>query len=339
MNKLKTYNFPKIDSYINHREGEIKLGEKVDYINDNDPVESQLELSKAKYVVLGIPENLGIKAGLGVRDAAYTWEAALRALLNVQHNRFNKGKKLLILGHLDFVDEENEAAGLNTESAEGIKQLKKIVDTIDKEVTYWVQKIVASGKTPIIIGGGQNNAYGIIKGCALALNKPLNVINFDAHADLLKMNGRHSGNAFSYVLKEGFMKKYYIFGIQENHVPKYVLNTIKKNKDFIRFTTLEELFIRREKGIDFELNRAYEFVKSSAFGVEVDCDVMTNFPSDAISFSGFTPRELRRSVTQFSSSSNTTYLHISEATPDSGSKYEAQQVGSFISCLITDFIR
>ncbi|GLB54200.1 arginase [Neptunitalea chrysea] len=339
MNKLKTYNFPKIDSFIRHREGEIKLGEKVDYINDNETIESQLELSKAKFVVLGIPENFGIKAGLGVRNASYTWEASLKALLNVQNNKFNKGKKLLILGHLDFSEEEKKAVTIDTETDAGIKELKGIVDGIDKEVTFWIQKIVGYGKTPIIIGGGQNNAYGIIKGCALALNKPLNVINFDAHSDLLKMNGRHSGNAFSYTLKEGFLKKYYMFGLQENHIPKYVVNTIKNNKEYIKYTTFEELFIRREKGMEFELNRAYDFVKTAPFGVEVDCDAMTNFPADATSLNGFTPREIRRSVVQFSKSSNTTYLHISEATPDISDKYELQRVGTFISCLITDFIR
>lgn len=339
MSKLKTYNFQKIDSYIKHRDGEVKLGEKVDYIHENETVEGQLEISDAAYVVLGIPENLGIKAGSGRSNAAHTWEATLKALLNVQHNKYNKGKKLLILGHLDFSEEENLAAGIDIETDEGVKQLKVIVDSIDKEVTFWIQKIVGFGKIPIIVGGGQNNAYGVIKGCALALNKALNVINFDAHSDLLKMNGRHSGNAFSYALKEGFLKKYFIFGMQENHIPKYVLANIKKNKSNIRYTTYEELFIRYEKGIEFELNQAFEFLKTSAYGIEVDCDAITSFPTDAISMNGFTVREIRKSVAQLCKSSNITYLHISEATPDPNNSNELQEVGTFIACLITDFIR
>jgi formiminoglutamase len=43
--------------------------------------------------------------------------------------------------------------------------------------------IIKLGKIPIIIGGGHNNAYGNIKGSALAKGK-LNAINFDAHSIL-----------------------------------------------------------------------------------------------------------------------------------------------------------
>ena len=64
-------------------------------------------------------------------------------------------------------------------------------------------EIVPSGKIPIIIGGGHNNAYGNIKGLALAKGKPVNAINFDAHSDFRIMEGRHSGNGFSYAFEEG----------------------------------------------------------------------------------------------------------------------------------------
>ena len=37
---------------------------------------------------------------------------------------------------------------------------------------YLVNQIVRAGKIPVIIGGGHNNAYGNIKGSALALGKP-----------------------------------------------------------------------------------------------------------------------------------------------------------------------
>lgn len=339
MNKLVSYNLSKLDTFIRHRKGEVKFGEKVGFIHDNDALDNQLEVSKAKYVLLGVPENVGIKAGLGEKDATYTWNATLDILLNTQNNKFNKGKKLLILGHLDFAEETAQAVAKDMNTEEGQKAVKDIVDKIDKEVTFWIQKIIGFGKIPIIIGGGQNNAYGIIKGCALAKNKALNVINFDAHSDLLKLNGRHSGNGFSYAMKEGFLKKYYMFGIQENYIPKYVLSDIKKNKANIKYTTFEELFIRYEKGLDFELTKAFEFLKSSVYGIDIDCDAITNFPTDATSMNGFTTREIRRAVSQLSKDENITYLHISEATPDPESKTELQQVGTFISCLITDFIR
>jgi formiminoglutamase len=39
----------------------------------------------------------------------------------------------------------------------------------------------------------------------------VNAINFDAHSDFRILEGRHSGNGFSYAYEEGFLKKYFIF--------------------------------------------------------------------------------------------------------------------------------
>jgi formiminoglutamase len=47
----------------------------------------------------------------------------------------------------------------------------------------------------------------------------VNAINFDAHSDRI-LEGRHSGNGFSYAYEEGFLKKYFIFGLHENYTSK-----------------------------------------------------------------------------------------------------------------------
>jgi formiminoglutamase len=38
----------------------------------------------------------------------------------------------------------------------------------------------------------------------------VNAINFDAHSDFRILEGRHSGNGFSYAYEEAFLKKYFI---------------------------------------------------------------------------------------------------------------------------------
>jgi arginase family enzyme len=40
--------------------------------------------------------------------------------------------------------------------------------------------------------------------------KTINAINFDAHSDFRILEGRHSGNGFSYAYEEGFLKKYFV---------------------------------------------------------------------------------------------------------------------------------
>lgn len=102
-------------------------------------------------------------------------------------------------------------------------------------------------KNQLLLEDGHNNAYGIIKGCALALNKSMNVINFDAHTDLRKLEGRHSGNGFSYAYEEGFLKKYYVFGLHENYTPKTIFKNMKAQPEIFQYATFEELYTRREK--------------------------------------------------------------------------------------------
>jgi formiminoglutamase len=73
----------------------------------------------------------------------------------------------------------------------------------------------------------------------------VNAINFDAHSDRI-LEGRHSGNGFSYAYEEGFLKKYFIFGLHEIYL-KSVLDLIKKTDDRVRYNTYDSIGIRKEK--------------------------------------------------------------------------------------------
>ena len=49
----------------NHRSGEIKFGEKMHTIPKDENIENYLAICPAKYVVIGIPEDIGIRANFG----------------------------------------------------------------------------------------------------------------------------------------------------------------------------------------------------------------------------------------------------------------------------------
>ena len=142
-----------------------------------------------------------------------------------------------------------------------VSKLSQLVEKIDKEVSHIIFNIVKAGKIPIVIGGGHNNAYGNIKGTALAKGKPINAINFDAHSDFRILEGRHSGNGFSYAFEEGFLKKYFIFGLHENYTSKSVLDIIKKIEDRVRYNTYDSIKIRKEKDFNQELITCFRIYK------------------------------------------------------------------------------
>jgi formiminoglutamase len=229
--------------------------------------------------------------------------------------------------HLDFNDIDDRS------------KLSQLVEKIDKDVSHIIFNITKLGKIPIIIGGGHNNSYGNIKGTALSKGKSINAINFDAHSDFRILEGRHSGNGFSYAYEEGFLKKYFIFGLHENYTSKSVLDIIKKIEDRVRYNTYDSINIRKEKDFHQEMIQALEFINTDAFGIEIDLDAIPNIASSAMTLSGFSVEELRRFISFFGKNKNASYLHICEGAPDLGEDKNNHLIGKLIGHLITDFIK
>ncbi len=339
MEKLIRFTVSDLAKATNHRSGEIKFGEKVHLIPKDAVPSDFIKNCEAKYVLFGIPEDIGVRANFGRPGAASAWESAIKSIANIQHNRFCKGNQLLILGHLDVSNEMTEVENLDFTKMNDRLKLSQMVEAIDKEVSHLVSTIVSAGKIPIIIGGGHNNSYGNIKGTALAKGKTVNAINFDAHSDFRILEGRHSGNGFSYAFEEGFLKKYFIFGLHENYTSKNVLHTIKKMDDRIRFNTYDEIAVRGEKKFRDEMELALKFIESDAFGIEIDLDAIPNIASSAMTISGFSVEQVRQFIHFFGQHKNAAYLHICEGAPDLDCDKHGYLIGKLIAYLVTDFIK
>ncbi len=339
MEKLIPFTINDLAKVTNHRSGEIKFGEKMMTIPKGIDPATFLKTSEAKYVLFGIPEDIGVRANFGRPGAASAWESAIGSIANIQHNRFCKGSQILVLGHLNVCEEMKEVKHLNFNDVNDRTKLSQLVERIDKEVSHIIFNIIKSGKTPIVIGGGHNNSYGNIKGTALAKGKAINAINFDAHSDFRILEGRHSGNGFSYAFEEGFLKKYFIFGLHENYTSKSVLDIIKKTDDRVRYATYDSINIRKEKEFNQELVLASEFIQNDCFGIEIDLDAIPNIASSAMTLSGFSIEELRQFVTFFGKNKNAAYLHICEGAPDLAEGKNNHLIGKLIGYLVTDFIK
>ncbi|PKH69079.1 arginase [Flavobacterium sp. ALD4] len=339
MEKLIPFTINDLAKITNHRSGEIKFGEKMITIPKGEDPIAFLQTTEAKYVLLGIPEDIGIRANFGRPGAASAWDTAIKNIANIQHNRFCKGSQLIVLGQVNVSEEMKEVEHLNFHDIDDRSKLSQLVEKIDKDVSHIIFNIIKSGKTPIIIGGGHNNSYGNIKGTALAKGKPVNAINFDAHSDFRILEGRHSGNGFSYAYEEGFLKKYFIFGLHENYTSKSVLDMIKKTEDRVRYNTYDSLAIRKEKDFNQEMVNALEFIKTDFFGIEIDLDAIPNIASSAMTLSGFSVEQLRQFISFFGKNKNAAYIHICEGAPELGEEKNTHLIGKLIGYLVTDFIK
>ena len=340
MEKLLPFTVTDLAKVTNHRSGESKFGETMLTVpKDVEPADF-LASCPARYVLLGIPEDIGVRANFGRPGAASAWKSAIKAIANIQQNKYCKGYDILVLGTLDVDKEMDAVKDLDFHNVHQRQLLNEYVAKIDKDVCHIISMIVAAGKIPIVIGGGHNNAYGNIKGTALAKGQQINAVNFDAHSDFRILEGRHSGNGFSYAFEEGFLDKYFIFGLHENYTSKKVLKTMKKREDDrIRYNTYEEISIRGEKDFAGEMQQAFEYVSNHPFGIEVDLDAIPGIASSAMTISGFSVEDLRRFVYYFGKSENVAYVHICEGAPDLAEEKNAHLIGKLIGYLVTDFVK
>jgi len=321
MDSFKIFTQSDVLALVNKRKGETKLGEKVQVVS----ALSELEISSAKFVLLGIPEDIGVRANYGIGGTKTVFNAALKALLNIQSNSFLQGDEILVLGHFE-IEEPVETT---------VETLRSKVSEIDDLVAPIVQKIISAGKIPIVIGGGHNNAYPIIKGVSEALKQPINVVNIDAHADLRNTDeGRHSGNAFSFALQEKYLKAYHVFGLHQNYMQQNLAAYLQEHTNVKAFY-FEDL-LQSDKTV-LENWMAFSQNIPSPCGLEIDLDSIENVLSSAVSPSGFALNDIRKII--LSGSKNFNYLHICEGATALANGQQDLKTGKTIAYLVSDFVK
>ncbi len=332
MNHLITYTRETLLSHTNTRSGEVKAGEVLPVIAPK----AELKNTIPTYVIIGIPEDIGVRANHGREGTANAWNAFLNSFCNIQSTAKSNLNNCLILGVIDCRLEMEEAAQLFSAKKEYYAELGKLVERIDTKVTTVVAHIISSGKIPIIIGGGHNNAFGNIKGASDAFKKPINVINFDAHSDFRPLEHRHSGNGFSYAKEGSYLDKYYIFGLHRNYTSQEIIDRIKTDEN-IKIAWFEHMMLTRGSSIMQATIEADNFICDSNFGVEIDLDAIANMGSSAMNPVGFTVADARSFNKHFSKQKNCCYVHICEGAP----VFELfpNQVGKVISYLVSDILR
>jgi formiminoglutamase len=340
---LKTYSKNDILSLTRLRRFETKLGEQVNVL-DMENLESLKHVS-ARYVLLGIPEDIGVQANLGMGGASTSWLCFLQYFLNTQSNDFLSGEEIAVLGHFDFGDIQFLIDKNAHDDEEKTEAYRHAVLTIDEEVEKAVKAIVSSGKVPIVIGGGHNNAYPLIKGAAKGLHQAnqiplpqINCINLDAHADYRPAEGRHSGNAFRYAEDDGFLQKYCIVGLQENYLQQNVWLDIVNNP-FIDCLTFEDIFIHEKRTFRQAVSHAISFTDDTYSGIELDLDIVENVLSSALTPCGVSPVQARQYVNLCAAQAKACYFHICEGAARMANGRADDSIGKLISLLVSDFIK
>jgi formiminoglutamase len=335
----KVYTRKEIDRFLRTRKQETRIGEDIGFAKSAENWKEELQASPCRFVLLGIPEDIGVKANYGRGGAHTAWKPALESFLNQQSNAFLDGNPVFVLGHIYVDDLMEKAAHLTAKTGADIDQLRNLVTELDERVAAVIEQIILLNKIPIVVGGGHNNAYPIIKGSSKAKALPVNVINCDPHSDFRPLEGRHSGNGFSYAWNEKFLQRYSVFALHEQYNTAQVLKEFTTHNANLFYTTYEDIFIRENKTFTTALQHNIGFVKHAACGVEIDLDAITNVPSSAKTSSGISPVQARQYAYQCGKQLSVLYFHIAEGAPILSHIKADNKTGKLIAYLITDFMK
>ncbi len=342
---FKIYSKQDILALVKLRRFETRLGERVHVIADPNTIPESIKALPAKYVVIGIPEDIGVKANYGTGGASTAWISFLQSILNIQCNDFLTGEEIAVVGHFDFGDFQYLIDRNAHDEEEKVEAYRHAVNAIDDEVESLIKTIVAAGKIPVVIGGGHNNAYPLIKGAAKGLHHAqliplpqINCINLDAHTDYRPIEGRHSGNGFRYAEEDGFLQKYCAVGVHENYLPQNVWMDIVNNP-FIDMITFEDIFIHEKRSFRQAVSHAIEFTDDNFNGIELDLDCIENTLSSACSPTGITTIHARQYINLCAAHAKPCYLHICEGATRLSNGRTSELTGKLISYLVSDFIK
>lgn len=296
----------------NRREGETKLGETMSCGSVSPDT---------KIVLLGIEESIGPLANLGLSGAEKAFPAFLSRFVNMQDNAFMAGKHICYLGKI-----------VQHSMNETITELRESVEILDQLVYETIKPYFTQDMLVLVVGGGHNNAYPLIKAASHSIESPINVVNLDPHADCRKPEGRHSGNSFSIAHSEGILKKYTVLGLHKAYNSAFLFDQL--NQMNASFTFFEDYLLNDDQ-FKLDVLDVKKSIQYTPHGLELDLDSIAYMPSSAYSPSGFSVEHARwylRTLLQPA----TRYVHLTEGAPTT--TLDEKTVGKTLAYLVSDVL-
>lgn len=344
MSSLNVYNEQSIENYCQARDGETRVWQTLSFINEKQSLQDALIDAYSfgiRYVLLGIPEDIGPRANMGNGGAELGWHAFLSKFLNLQANQFIASSEVLLLGEVDCGDVMHQSKGLTNQDPDELNQLRKLCAGIDDIASDVIKAIFDAKLEPIVIGGGHNNCYPIIKALYQSEGAPCCAINFDPHADFRATEGRHSGNGFRYAYQEQYLRDYHIIGLHELKNNQAILEALSLAG--FTYHSYQAIKVRQELTLREATQSALEKISQHQLplGVEVDVDSISYMPVSAFTNCGFSVCEAEQFVYQLALSPLTRYLHLCEAAPENHANGVVQgcnEAGQILAALVASYL-
>ncbi|MGP9800184.1 formimidoylglutamase [Rheinheimera sp. NSM] len=328
-----------LSRYCSSRSGETRLGEAIQLAQPRLDLAEQLAQARAsgcRFVLLGIPEDIGPRANLGQPGADAGWQAFLTKFLNLQSNSFIRAADILLLGNIRCDDLQQSAQNAD------VHQLRQLVETLDSRVSAVAEAIFAADLLPVVIGGGHNNSYPLLKALASVSGHSANSANLDPHSDFRPLEGRHSGNGFSYAQHAGYLQHYFVLGLHELKNSAATLAQLQQAG--AEYCSYQRIFVRQELSYQQALEQCIDFVVQGHgdIGIELDTDSISLMPVSAFTNCGISVQAAEQFVYQLAKLPRSRYLHLAEAAPaqhPAGLAAGSNEAGQVLAALVYAFVQ
>ena len=325
---LRFFSAEALTPFQNKRNNELHVADQIHIPNSEQSLTDNLELAKqqgVKYVVVGIPEDIGPRANCGNGGADKGWDNFLPVFLNQQANGFFDWQQCLLLGHVEVDDLQKQSTQACC-SDHLLDTLRALCEQVDARVKSVLTPIFEMGFEIIVIGGGHNNAYPIIHALSDATNKQVACVNMDPHADFRALEGRHSGNPFRYAYDNKFLSHYALIGLHEQKNNQETITGLQQAN--FPYYSYQSLVMEQQQTFEDALYESREYISetSGPIGIELDLDSIKNAGASAYSVAGFSLEQAIRYVYRSSTLRSTRYIHLCEGAP---AMHEHSEYGSF----------
>ncbi|MBI1973451.1 formimidoylglutamase, partial [Candidatus Micrarchaeota archaeon] len=224
------------------------------------------QVSNADVVIIGIPDDTGIKNNKGRPGAAGAPTNVRKYFYKLTTGCFVQPlSKLTIVDAGDIIIESN-------------------IEKTHERVRQVIARITESGAIPLCIGGGHDFSHPCVAGIvgAYGLKKAtLGLINIDAHLDVRDLTfGINSGTPHFRTLEMPGTpvngKNFVEFGIQEHHNSPEHYKYVKE-----KLATVMSLYDIHRKGTEEEFNRALRIAGYGTSHICVTFDIDATRMADA----------------------------------------------------------
>lgn len=287
------------------RAGERRLGQHLACYSPEQSVKQTLQVwhnQGIRFVLFGVPEDLGPRANLGRGGADGAWPALLSWLLNLQWHDDpvnNSGmEQLALLGSVPVADLQRRAEQAS------VSELRQLVAELDRRVEPVAEAVIGAGLIPVVVGGGHNNALPVMRAWRAVHGSPLPVVNLDPHADTRALEGRHSGNPFHYALHEGALTRYAVVGCDPLKNSAETLSVLARHQ-CQHYRSLSEL----------QSALGWLAEPGQPLGVELDLDAIAHMPSSASSPWGVSLSQAQAYLAAVLRRHQPGWVHLAEGAP------------------------